>query len=96
MRELSLQETKETELELLKLFHNFCIENHIRYFISHGTLLGAIRYKGFIPWDDDVDLLVPRKDYDRLISIFQDNDRYKLFAFEKIKNIDILLQNYVI
>lgn len=83
MKELSLEELKETELEILKVFHTFCAEHNIRYFLSHGTLLGAVRYKKFIPWDDDIDLLVPRADYDRLMSIFEDSDRYKLFAFER-------------
>lgn len=83
MKELSLQEIKEIELELLKKFHYFCVENNIRYFVSHGTLLGALRYKGFIPWDDDLDVLVPREDYDRLLSIYPDDAQYRLFAPEK-------------
>lgn len=83
MKELTLQEIKEIELDILKMFDSFCTENNIRYFLSHGTLLGAIRYKGFIPWDDDVDLLVPRKDYNRLLDLFQDSEQYQLFAFEK-------------
>lgn len=83
MKELSLQEIKQIELEILKEFHSFCVENNIRYFISHGTLLGAIRYKGFIPWDDDLDVLVPREDYDRLLTLFRDSDQYRLCAFEK-------------
>ena len=86
MKELSLQEIKEVELNILKMFHAFCVGNNIRYFISHGTLLGAIRYKGFIPWDDDLDVLVPREDYDRLISLFRDNEDYQLFAYEKNKD----------
>ena len=83
MKELTLQEIKQIELEILKTFHAFCEENNIRYFLSHGTLLGTIRYKGFIPWDDDVDVLVPREDYERLLSLFKDNEQYKLFHFEK-------------
>ena len=83
MKELTLPEIKEIELEILKTFHNFCKENNIRYFISHGTLLGTIRYKGFIPWDDDVDVLVPREDYDRLLTIFKDSEQYRLLHFEK-------------
>ena len=86
MKELSLQEIKQHELEILKVFHTFCVKNNIRYFISHGTLLGAIRYKGFIPWDDDLDVLVPREDYDRLLTIFKDTERYQLIAFEKNPN----------
>lgn len=83
MRELSLQEIKEIELVILKEFDAFCKENNIKYFLSHGTLLGAVRYKKFIPWDDDIDLLVPREDYNRLLSIFKDSERYKLFSFER-------------
>ena len=83
MKELTLQEIKEVEVNLLKLFHAFCVENNIRYFISHGTLLGAIRYGHFIPWDDDLDVLVPREDYNRLLKLFRDDERYQLFAYEK-------------
>ena len=50
-----------------KSFNDFCKNNNIQYFLSNGTLLGAIKYKGFIPWDDDIDVLVPRKDYPILI-----------------------------
>lgn len=83
MKQLSLQEIKQIEFDLLKKFDTFCKENHISYFLSNGTLLGAIKYKGFIPWDDDIDVLVPREDYDKLISLFNDDASYKLFAFEK-------------
>ena len=83
MKELTLQELKEIEFDILKMFDAFCKEHNIRYFLAFGTLLGAIRYKKFIPWDDDIDVLVPREDYDRLIQLFKDNDRYQLFAFEK-------------
>ena len=85
MKELTLQELKEIELNILKMFDAFCKENSIRYYLSFGTLLGAIRYKKFIPWDDDVDVLVPREDYDRLIKLFRDDENYHLYAFEKDK-----------
>lgn len=83
MRELSLDELREVELDILKTFHNFCEENKIKYYLSNGTLLGAVKYRGFIPWDDDIDVFVPREDYDRLISIFKDSEKYHLFAFER-------------
>ena len=83
MKELSLNELKVIELETLKMFHAFCIEHNIRYYLAYGTLLGAIRYKKFIPWDDDVDLLIPREDYDRLLKLFQDNEKYRLLAYER-------------
>lgn len=83
MKELTLQEVKEIELEILKTFDTFCKEHNIRYYLAFGTLLGAIRYKKFIPWDDDVDVLVPREDYDKLLKLYQDSDKYHLFVFEK-------------
>ncbi len=86
MKELSLQEIKIIELEILKYFHSFCVENNIKYFLSNGTLLGAVKYKGFIPWDDDVDVLVPREDYNKLISLFKDTEKHVLLAFERNEN----------
>lgn len=83
MKELTLQELKKIEFDILKMFDAFCKENNIRYFLAFGTLLGAIRYKKFIPWDDDVDVLVPREDYERLLSLFQDSEKYRLYAFER-------------
>lgn len=83
MNELTLDELKKIEFDILKHFDVFCKEHNIRYYLAYGTLLGAIRYKKFIPWDDDVDVLVPREDYERLLKIYEDNAQYKLFAFEK-------------
>lgn len=61
-------------LELLKTFHNICEKHGLIYNIFGGTLLGAVRHKGFIPWDDDIDVTMPRPDYDRFISIV--NEKY--------------------
>lgn len=83
MQKLSLSELKSTEFEMLKYFRDFCEKNNIRYYLTYGTLLGAIRYKGFIPWDDDVDVLVPREDYNRLVATFPDSEQYRLYAFER-------------
>ena len=54
-------------LELLKEFHAFCVRNGIKYSLAYGSLLGAIRHNGFIPWDDDLDVFVDRKSYDVLV-----------------------------
>ena len=83
MKELSLQDIKKIEFDILKVFDSFCKENNINYFLANGTLLGAVKYGGFIPWDDDIDVLVPREDYDRLISLFADDGRYQLFEFDR-------------
>lgn len=59
----------ETEIDLLQRFDAFCKENDIKYMIAAGTLLGAVRHRGFIPWDDDIDVYVFRKDYERMLKI---------------------------
>ena len=65
-------------LDMLKWFHSFCSENNLRYYIVEGTVIGAIRHRGFIPWDDDIDVGMPRSDYNRLMTIMTKQDRYVL------------------
>ena len=61
---------KKVGLELLQVVHDFCVKNNIRYSLGFGTLLGAIRHNGYIPWDDDIDLIMPREDYERFLETF--------------------------
>lgn len=70
--EQNLNKIHQIQLEMLKEFHNFCTENKLRYFIIGGTLLGAVRHGGFIPWDDDVDIGMPRKDFIRLQKLWSE------------------------
>ncbi len=63
---LSLEQLQKAEYEILKSTVRFFEENDINYMLAFGTLLGAVRHNGFIPWDDDIDLLVDRKDYEKL------------------------------
>ena len=67
--ENKLRQLQLIEFELLKEFKSICEANQLTYYISGGTFLGAIRHKGFIPWDDDVDVAMPRKDYERFLKI---------------------------
>lgn len=57
------------ELDLLQLFDRFCRDHGLHYTVDYGTLLGAVRHHGFIPWDDDIDVSMPRPDYDRMMKI---------------------------
>lgn len=66
---VSVEDIQHKMLEMMKWFHSYCEENGIKYYMIGGTMLGAARHQGFIPWDDDVDIGVPRNDYIKLLTI---------------------------
>ncbi len=66
---IDLSSLKDIELEILKTFAEFCDSNNLNYVLAGGTLLGAIRHQGFIPWDDDIDVLMPRPDYIKFLEL---------------------------
>ena len=70
MREIKdLDEIKKIELNILVQVDKICREQGFRYWLCGGTLLGAVRHKGFIPWDDDIDIFMPRQDYEKFIEL---------------------------
>ena len=70
MSNLNLEEYKAANIDVLDFVVKFCDEHGIGYFLNYGTLLGAIRHKGYIPWDDDIDLGMLRPDYDKFVQLF--------------------------
>ena len=101
---LESDEIKERLFRILSDFADYCDENQLRYYLCYGTLLGAVRHKGFIPWDDDIDVMMPRPDFDRLVemNIKGMNPNYRLegyslnnslWPFLKIQDISTRVEN---
>lgn len=104
MREITSMEIKKLQLDMLLELDEYCRDNNLEYYMCGGTLLGAVRHKGFIPWDDDIDVLMPRKNYEWLLHNFNNRrkDNYKVVSVEigdempmmaKIVNTSTLLQS---
>lgn len=81
MDTIALDDIKKLQLDILKNFASYCEQNGLTYYLAYGTLIGAVRHKGYIPWDDDIDVIMPRPDYERFIREYQ-NERYKVFCPE--------------
>lgn len=77
METLTLKEIQTLSLEILKDVHSFCISHEIKYSLAYGTLIGAVRHHGFIPWDDDIDIIMPRPDYEFFLKTYK-STRFKL------------------
>ncbi|BDA63674.1 LicD family protein [Actinomyces capricornis] len=96
MGSLSLEEIKKVELDCLRELDRLCAEHGLTYVLAYGTLIGALRHEGFIPWDDDIDVHMPRADYERLYRLYQDGaldprftiasyrDRSSIYPFFKL------------
>ncbi len=68
---MTTKEIQKIELEIMNQLHLFCEKHHLRYCMVYGTLLGAVRHKGFIPWDNDMDIMMPRPDYVRFLKLLK-------------------------
>lgn len=100
---LADEQLQTLELEMLKVFHSVCEEHNLRYFLIGGTLLGAVRHGGFIPWDDDIDVGMPRTDYEILLNNANEwfpqkfrlahwkNTEQYVYSFAKLENQNSIL-----
>lgn len=78
----TLQHIKDVELMILKDFIALCDENNLDYYLIYGTEIGAVRHQGFIPWDDDIDLIMFRDDYERFLNIMEEKNSEKYTIFD--------------
>lgn len=81
MKKIDLEESKALQVSILEHVHNYCKDNNLRYALAYGALIGAVRHGGFIPWDDDIDLIMPRDDYEFFLKNYHDESgRYKVHS----------------
>ena len=86
MREITFEESRKIQLEILVYFDDFCKNHNLHYSLAGGTLLGALRHKGFIPWDDDIDVFMERKYYEEFLTIYE--GKYQLITNKHSKWFD--------
>ena len=104
---INVEELKKIQLNILKHVDKFCQEHHIKYFMCGGSLIGTIRHKGFIPWDDDIDIMMLRDDYERFVSEYSantestylihssSNDDGWFLPFAKIEDTNTILKEHI-
>lgn len=105
-QKMTVEENRKILLDMLDYFAEFCDSHNLRYYLSGGTLLGAIRHKGFIPWDDDIDVNMPRPDIEKLYDMTQgmlgkymlaepDQDMFsRCCEFYRLYSPDAVIENY--
>ena len=81
MREMTQEEVKQVGYEILTVIDDLCRKHEITYYLAYGTLLGAVRHKDFIPWDDDVDIGVSVSEYERFLQVLHEESQYQVLSF---------------
>ena len=94
MRELSIREIQLQSLDIMKDIHEFCVKHGLHYTLAYGSMIGAVRHKGFIPWDDDIDILMPRKDWELFSKLFVSKKGYHLLSAYSQDNYMIFTRVY--
>lgn len=96
--DITLKKVQEAELEILRDFVELCEKNNLVYFGIAGTAIGAIRHGGFIPWDDDIDVAMPRKDFDKFVEIAREQygDKYLVMNGNENENYPLLTTRWMI
>lgn len=94
----TLKRVQQYEMSILKDFIDVCEEYNLTYFALAGTGIGALRHKGFIPWDDDIDVGLPRKDYEKLLEVFEQkySDKYQIGNAEHMENYPLMTTRIMI
>ena len=92
MRKVGLEEMKRIQLEILDDVDRFCRETGLRYSLCGGTLLGAVRHKGYIPWDDDIDILMPREDYETFIRTYRSDKNTVLDLRKEGTTVEVVVK----
>lgn len=89
-KDIEIDELKNIQLTILDDIASFCEQNGLTYFLTFGTLLGAIRHKGYIPWDNDIDIAMPRPDYEKFIVLYnRDTSPYRMLCYEVDKSFPL-------
>ena len=78
-----INELRNIQMDILQTVHDYCQSHGMTYFLSSGTLLGAVRHGGYIPWDDDIDIYMPRESYDRFVAAFPHDDTGHYALYDK-------------
>lgn len=93
--EINKNSYKNILKRLIKSFDSICRINTIRYSIMYGTMLGAVRHKGFIPWDDDIDIFIPRDDFNRLCDVLKNNVDFGIVSVETTRGYKSIIPKFI-